>query len=72
MSSNFGDAIAYMLPVCTYTKHKSFSQSGPRATISDITLTGKSSSATGVDLRWYTKKEYTALSPEQKKELFLW
>ena len=58
-----------MLPVCQYTKLNSFSQRGPYVTTSDITLRAKNSIVTGVDLQWYTKKEYAALSPEQKKEL---
>ena len=58
--------------MCPYIKHKSFSQRGSCAKISDIILRNKRNSATGDDLCWHTKKEDVALSSEQKKERYQW
>ena len=75
MRSDIEAAVAHMLPVCPYKKHKSNSRSGGNvrlAHISDATLTGKSSSKSGVDLRWHTKKECALFNASQKQELYQW
>ena len=72
MRDDFESAVAFMLPVCPYTKHKQSQGRGRRAEISDTQLLGKGSSATGVDLRWHTKEEYSKLSKAQRQELYQW
>ena len=73
MRDDFEAAVAHILPVCPYSKHRSSNRQNERvANISDATLAGKSSSKTGVDLRWHTKKEYAKLNQDQKRELYEW
>lgn len=71
MRNNFEDAVAFLLPVCPYAKHKQ-SQRGRRAEISDTQLKSKSQSRTGVDFRWHTTEEYRKLSKAQRQELYQW
>ena len=72
MRDNFERAVAFMLPVCPYTKHKTNQRRTRHASISDVRLKGKSDSKTGVDLRWHTKEEYSKLTKEQRAELYQW
>ena len=73
MRDDFEAAVTHMLPVCPYSKHRNSSRGNDRtATISDVTLAGKSSSKTGVDFRWHTKPEYAKLTKDQKRELYEW
>ena len=70
-----GDA-GVLIPLCPYARH--WNEHGHDtsnrwgANISDATLKGKSSSKTGIDLRWHNCDEYTELSDEQKHELYEW
>ena len=72
MRDDFEAAVAFMLPVCPYSKHRQSQRGGRRAEISDTQLLGKGSSATGVDLRWHTKAEYAKLNKAQRQELYKW
>ena len=73
MRSDFELAVATLLPVCPYSKHRSNNNNVERkATISETTLRKKSDSKTGVEFRWHTKSEYLKLTPEQKRELYDW
>ena len=72
MRDDFERAVAFMLPVCPYTKHKTSQRRTRHAELSDVRLKGKSDSKTGVDLRWHTKDEYSRLTKEQKSELYQW
>ena len=72
MRSDFEKAVAFILPVCPYAKHRQHNPQTKTPQISDTTLKGKEHSKTGVDLRWHTKSEYAKLSGEQKKELYQW
>ena len=59
--NDFELAVAFLLPVDPYDKHRS--ENNPRKPqISVITLKGRGHSKTGVDIRWYTKSEYTHLN----------
>ena len=70
---NFEEAVKFMLPVCSYTKHKNNQKNKRRhAEILDTRLKGKADSKTGVDLRWHTADEYRKLSKDQKHEIWLW
>jgi hypothetical protein len=71
MRNNFEAAVASLLPVCPYAKHRADNQRS-RAQVSDITLKSKSQSKTGVDFRWHTKSEYDKLNQAQRKELYTW
>ena len=70
MRDDFEGAAVFLLPVCPYTKHRNelgHSTSNRRgANISNATIRGKSSSKTGVDIRWHKRDEYAEISPEQK------
>ena len=70
MRSNFEAAVSCLLPVCPYSKNKSNTRRNPQ--VSDVTLKHGSESKTGVEFRWYTKAEYSALSSAQKQELYQW
>lgn len=72
MRSDFEAAVAFLLPVCPYMKHRSSNSGENRANISDATLKGKHHSKTGVDFRWHTKQEYSKLTKPQRKELYEW
>ena len=71
MRSDFEKAVAALLPVCPFAKHRQ-SLNPTRPQISDTTLQGKGQSTTGVDLRWHTQEEYKKLSKEQRQELYRW
>jgi hypothetical protein len=73
MRANFEEAVAFLLPVDPYSKHKRNNQDNKHATISDTNaLKNKSQSKTGVDLRWHTPEEYKTLNKEQRSELYEW
>lgn len=73
MRDNFEAAVTFMLPTCPYARHAKGRNSGNEtANISDVTLQNKSSTKTGVDLRWHTRKEYQALNKAQRAELYEW
>ena len=72
MRDDFERAVAFILPVCPYTKNKSNQRRNRQAELSDVRLKGKSDSKTGVDLRWHTREEYSKLTKEQKAELYQW
>ena len=58
MRNDFEAAVTFLLPVCPYAKHsRNRNNNNGTAVISDATLIGKSSSKTGVDLRWHTPEE---------------
>ena len=58
MGNDFEATVTFLLPVCPYTKHsRNRNNNNGTAVISDATLIGKSSSKTGVDLRWHTPEE---------------
>ena len=71
MRDDFEAAVAFLLPVCPYAKHRS---DGKKKTvqISDARLKNQSDSMTGVDFRWYKPAEFVALKPAQKRELIKW
>ena len=70
MRSNFEAAVAFLLPVDPYVKHK---KTDRQVNIADIqALKNKSDSKTGVDLRWHTPDEYAKLNKDQKSELYQW
>ena len=70
MRTNFEDAVACLLPVDPYAKHRS--SKNKNAQISDVKLQSKAQSKTGVDFRYYKYDEYLKLNAEQKKELYHW
>ena len=70
MRSNFEAAVAFLLPVDPFVKHKEKLHKAPQ--ISNVTLKGKAQSRTGVDLRWHTPDEYRTLNREQKNKLYEW
>lgn len=71
MQDNFEDAVACLLPVDPYVKHKKSNSN--RGQIFDTNaLKHKSESKTGVEMRWYKPHEYTKLSKEQQSELYEW
>ena len=62
--------MAFLLPVDPYPKHK---KGNKKVQIADTqALKNKSSSLTGVDLRWHTPEEYKLLSKDQRNELYKW
>ena len=69
MRDDFERAVAFILPVCPYSKHKANQRRNRQAELSDVRLKGKRDSKTGVDLRRHTKEEYSKLSKEQRAEL---
>ena len=66
MRSNFEAAVAFMLLVEPFIKHKEKLNKAPQ--IYYVTLKGKIHSQTGVDFRWHTPEEYKLLTREQKRE----
>ena len=74
MRENFEAAVAFLLPVCPYAKHRASNGAGNQrnAQVSDATLKGKHHSKTGVDLRWHSKSEYSTLNKDQRIELYHW
>ena len=71
MCSNFEAAVAFLLPVEPYIKHRTAGDKN--ITIADTqALKNKSNSKTGVDFRWHTPEEYTKLTKEQHSELYQW
>ena len=73
MRSDFEAAVATLLPVDPYQKHRSRNNSNrDRANISDTRLRNKSESKTGVDFRWHKPEEYKRLNKEQRAELYQW
>ena len=70
MRSNFEVAVAFLLPVDPYVKHK---KTYRQVTIANAqALKNKSNSNTGVDLRWHTLDEYAELNKDQRSELYQW
>ena len=72
MRSDFDTAVAFLLPVCPYTKNKSRQRSNRRAFISKAHLKNRKDSRTGVGFRWHNDDEYSKLSKDQCKELWEW
>ena len=70
MRDDFELSVQFLLPVCPYSKNRKNNRT--QAQISDVTLSAKQQSNTGVDFRWHTKSEYKKLNADQKKELWLW
>ena len=71
MRSNFESAVAFLLPVDPYVKHKALQNKIPQ--IGDAhALRNKQQSNTGVDLRWHKPEEYKKLSKPQRIELYEW
>ena len=72
MRQNFEAAAAHILEVDPYRKNsRQNTGGGNRANISDARFTaGRGDS--GVDLRWYPRKEFIKLSQDQKDELTAW
>ena len=72
MRANFEQAVAFLLPVCPYSKFKSKQrQAKYQAQVSDVTLKGRCQK-TGVEFRWHTKEEYSKLNKDQRKTLYDW
>jgi len=71
MRENFEDAVTFLLPLCPYAKHRLANRNNT-VEISDKTLRGRNQSKTGVEFRWYTKEEYSKLTPDQRSELWEW
>ena len=76
MRDDFEGDGEFLFPVCPYAKHQNdrgLSTSNRRgANICNDALRGKSSSKTGVILRWHKRNEYSELSPEKKHKLYEW
>ena len=75
MRENFETAVAFIAPACPVSKKTGKSKSKNNAEIASAgfnpTLkTGKGK--TGVELRWFPRKEYQELKPAQKDELREW
>ena len=71
MRNDFESAVAFLLPVDPYTKHKA--QLNKLPNISDANaLRNKQQSKTGVDLRWHKPDEYKTLTKPQRIELYDW
>ena len=69
MRNDFEMAVAFLLPVCPYSKHKATLRRRPQAQISEVTLQGREQ---GVELRWHTKEEYEKLNKKQRQILWKW
>lgn len=71
MKDDFEAAVAFLLPVDPYSKHKRSLERN--ANVSDTNaLKNKSQSRTGVDLRWHRPEEYSKLTKDQRIELYAW
>lgn len=70
MRNNFEDTVAFLIPLDPYEKHK---KEQSKVTVSDAhALKNKSSTKTGVDLRWHKPEEYKLLTKEERMELYTW
>jgi hypothetical protein len=71
MRSLFEASAAHMLEVDPYKRAVRAGSKGGNAQVSDVRFTA-GRGETGVDLRWHSRKEFTALSAEQRDELTTW
>ena len=71
MRTDFEKTVAFILPVCPFSKGKSEKEK-LTAQVGASILKNASDSKTGVDFRWYKRSEYMKLTPEQKSELYEW
>ena len=76
MWDDFEEAALFLLPLCPYEKHQNEcgrdTSNKWGANISDATLSCKSSSSTGIYIRWHKHDEFAEMSPDQKHELYEW
>jgi hypothetical protein len=72
MRSNFEAAASHLIEVDPYRRasNPGNNPKGKQAYVSAVTFAGRGK--TGVDLRWHTRKEFGALTSEQKDELTAW
>jgi hypothetical protein len=72
MRSNFEAAASHLIEVDPYrcASNPGNNPKGKQTHVSAVTFAGRGK--TGVDLRWHTRKEFGALTSEQKDELTAW
>lgn len=72
MRSNFEAAASHIIEVDPYRRasNQGNNNKSKQANVSGVSFAGRGK--TGVDLRWHTRKEFGALTNEQKDELTTW
>ena len=72
MRNHFEPAASHLVEVDPYRRSSQNNQiNKPNANVSGLAFAG-GRDTTGVDLRWYTKPEYAALTDDQRSELLAW
>ena len=73
LRTNFENASSHLIEVDPYrrsSRNPTPGGGGKSAHVSSVSFAGRGNS--GVDLRWHTRKEFLALSSDQKDELIQW
>jgi len=73
MRSNFEAAASHLIEVDPFrraSRQQGNNNKGTQAQVSAVTFAGRGKS--GVDLRWHTRKEFGALTSDQRDELTAW